>query len=90
MGKTFLDYSKKIGSVHWSSNLQQLNKIIMLKQYPFSINTDIMHKHLGNKFFTKLGIIMQYYTVELNEESHLCTALPLLGNANTPACPWVL
>jgi hypothetical protein len=33
------------------------------------IITDILRKHSGYKFFTKLDVGMQYYTFELDEES---------------------
>jgi hypothetical protein len=59
--------------VRWISNLRQLNKVIRRKQYPLSIITDILRKHSGYKFFTKLDVSMQYYTFELDEESQdLC------------------
>ncbi len=52
---------KKEGRVGWISNLHQLNKVIRRKQYPLLIITDILRKHSGYKFFTKLDISMQYY-----------------------------
>ncbi len=45
---------KKDGRVCWISNLRHLNKVIRCKQYPLPIITDIIHKHSGYKFFTKL------------------------------------
>jgi hypothetical protein len=53
---------KKNGRVSWIINLCQLNKVIRCTQYPLLITTDILHKHSGYMFFTKLDISMQYYT----------------------------
>ncbi len=51
---------KKDGRVCWISNLHQLNKVIKLTQYLLPIITDILRKHYGYKFFTKLDVSMQY------------------------------
>ncbi len=41
---------------------------------------DILRKHSGYKFFTKLNVSMQYYTFELDKESQdLCTNITLFG-----------
>jgi hypothetical protein len=71
---------KKDGRVHLISNLCQLNKVIRCKQYPLPIITDILCKHSGYNFVTKLHVSMQYYTFELDEESQdLCTIVMPFG-----------
>jgi hypothetical protein len=71
---------KKDSGVHWISNLCQINKVIRCKQYPLPIITDIIRKHSGYKFFTKLDVSMQYYKFELNKESQdLCTIVTPFG-----------
>jgi hypothetical protein len=67
---------KKDGRVRWISNLHQLNKVIRCKQYPLPIITDILCKHSGYKFFTKLDISMQYYMFELDKKVKI--SVPLL------------
>jgi hypothetical protein len=70
----------KDGRVRWISNLHQPNKVIRRKQYPFLIITDILCKHSGYKFFTKLDVSMKYYTFELDKESQdLCTIITPFG-----------
>jgi hypothetical protein len=74
---------KKDDRVHWISNLCQLNKAIRPKQYPLPIIMDILHKHSGYKFFTKLDVSMQYYTFELDKESQdHCAIVTPFGKYN--------
>jgi hypothetical protein len=71
---------KKDGRVRWIRDLRQLNKVIRHKQYPLLIITDILRKHSGYKFFTKLDVSMQYYPFELDKECQdLCTIIMPFG-----------
>jgi hypothetical protein len=42
--------------------------------------SDVLHRRAGYKYFTKLDILMQYYTFELDEESSdLCVIVMPFG-----------
>ena len=57
-----------------------MNKVVRQKQHPLAIITDILRKCSGFEFFTKLDVCMQYYTLELDEESQdLCTIITPFG-----------
>ncbi len=66
MGVALIHHTKNDGRVWWISILCQLNKVIRRKQYPLPTIMDILRKHSGSKFFTKLEVSMQYYMFELD------------------------
>jgi hypothetical protein len=60
---------KKDGRIRWVSDFRGLNKSLKRRQYPLPIIQDIITKHSGYKYFTKLDLTMMYYCFELDEES---------------------
>ena len=65
---------KKDGRVWVVSDMRELNKIIKPTNYTLPIITDTLRKHHGYKYFTKIDILMQYYTFELTGASSLVCA----------------
>ncbi len=66
---------KKDNTVCWVSNLRELNKVVLRKQYPLPIINDILCKQTDYAFFSKLDISKQYYTFTFDEESKDLTTI---------------
>jgi hypothetical protein len=61
------------GRIHWVTDLWELDKVVRCQQYPLPIIQDILRKHTGYEFFTKIDISMQYCTFENEDSKELCT-----------------
>jgi hypothetical protein len=72
---------KKDGRARWVSDFRELNKLIKRKTHPLPRIMDVLCERSGHKFFTKLDILMQHCTFELDEESKdLCVIVTPHGN----------
>ena len=60
---------KKNGHVCWISDFRGLNKYLRQNVYPLPRIGDILAKHTGFQYLSKIDISMQYYTFKLDEES---------------------
>ena len=71
---------KKDERIRCVSDLSQLEKVVLRRQYPLPIINGILRKRNGYQYFTKLDILMQYYTFESDEESKdICTIVTPFG-----------
>ena len=59
--------------VRWVSDLRELNKQIVRTNYVLPVITDVLRKHHGFKFCTKIDVSMQFYAFPLTERARkLC------------------
>lgn len=82
--------------VRWVSDLRELNKVIVRKNYPLPVITDVLRKHHGYQFATCLDLSMQFYCFKLSKKAQdiavINTPFGLykylrapMGLANTPS-----
>jgi hypothetical protein len=73
MGIPNLFYTKKDGTAHWISDLRKLNKVVQQYIYPLPCIQDFLNCHSDSSFFSMLDVSMQYFTLELDDDSQkLC------------------
>ena len=74
-----------LGLSRWASPFfiilkKDLNKVVIRNQYSLPNIGDILKKRSGYNFFSKIDISMQYYTLELdNESAEACTIVAPFG-----------
>ncbi len=72
--------AKKDGQVRHISDLHSFNNCIKYKQYLLPLVHNVVQGISGYKYFTKLDILMKYFSFELDEESHeLCEIITSFG-----------
>ena len=58
-----------VARVRWISDFRGLNRCLKSKTYPIPRIRYILARRTGYQFLTKMDILMQYYTFELDDES---------------------